>query len=56
MSAITIIILIVFVVGITSVLLFHLGYGIKRDAEHQRRLARRDRARARRAGRAGRGM
>jgi hypothetical protein len=56
MSTIAVIVLIVLVLGITSVLLFHLGYGIKRDAEHQRRLGRRDRARARRGGRAGRGI
>jgi hypothetical protein len=54
MSTIAVIVLIVAVLGVTSALLFHLGYGIKLDAEHRRRLGRHDRARARRAGRAGR--
>jgi hypothetical protein len=38
--------------GIVLVLVAHLGYGIVRDAEHRRRLGRRDRARGR-GGRAG---
>ncbi|MFZ1996893.1 MAG: hypothetical protein WAU75_22450 [Solirubrobacteraceae bacterium] len=51
MSTIAIIVLVVAVLGVTVGLLLHLGYGIKLDADHRRRLGRRDRARARRAGR-----
>lgn len=47
-STIAVVILIVFVVGIVLAVLAILGYGIKLDAEHRRRLGRRDRARSRR--------
>jgi hypothetical protein len=49
MSAVALIVLIIVVVGIISAILFILGYGIKHDAQHRRRLGRRDRARAQHA-------
>ena len=43
MSVLAIVILIVFCAGVIVVLVSHLGYGIVRDADHRRRLGRRDR-------------
>jgi hypothetical protein len=51
-TTLAVIVLIVLVVGITAAVVVHLGYGIKLDADHRRRLARRDRQRARLGGRA----